>query len=168
MIRRPPRSTLFPYTTLFRSVHPPAASPYRVRFASPIPSASSSKDSTASTGPKISSSTIVIPGRAPSNTVASTKYPLPFTWAGLPPRHERRPFLLSGRDVGEDLLLLALRDERAEPRVLVEGVAGGELLGPLRELLHHLVVDGFLDQEPRPGRAHLALSIEDPGLGAAH
>src|SRR2546422_5257983 len=23
MIRRPPRSTLFPYTTLFRSVHPP-------------------------------------------------------------------------------------------------------------------------------------------------
>src|SRR5437762_8186888 len=25
MIRRPPRSTLFPYTTLFRSVHHPAA-----------------------------------------------------------------------------------------------------------------------------------------------
>src|SRR2546430_3349381 len=24
MIRRPPRSTLFPYTTLFRSLHPPA------------------------------------------------------------------------------------------------------------------------------------------------
>src|SRR5215475_15579867 len=23
MIRRPPRSTLFPYTTLFRSIHPP-------------------------------------------------------------------------------------------------------------------------------------------------
>src|SRR5947207_9690514 len=27
MIRRPPRSTLFPYTTLFRSPRPPAASP---------------------------------------------------------------------------------------------------------------------------------------------
>src|SRR3989442_10760984 len=27
MIRRPPRSTLFPYTTLFRSVHRPAALP---------------------------------------------------------------------------------------------------------------------------------------------
>src|SRR5690242_21397941 len=27
MIRRPPRSTLFPYTTLFRSVHPAAARP---------------------------------------------------------------------------------------------------------------------------------------------
>src|SRR3712207_7875599 len=26
MIRRPPRSTLFPYTTLFRSVRPPTAS----------------------------------------------------------------------------------------------------------------------------------------------
>src|SRR5256885_8719436 len=25
MIRRPPRSTLFPYTTLFRSISPPAA-----------------------------------------------------------------------------------------------------------------------------------------------
>src|SRR5256885_10640104 len=27
MIRRPPRSTLFPYTTLFRSVHPRRSSP---------------------------------------------------------------------------------------------------------------------------------------------
>src|SRR2546422_7008817 len=32
MIRRPPRSTLFPYTTLFRSVHPRFPLP-----ASPIP-----------------------------------------------------------------------------------------------------------------------------------
>src|SRR5258708_14458369 len=30
MIRRPPRSTLFPYTTLFRS-HPPAFPPERLR-----------------------------------------------------------------------------------------------------------------------------------------
>src|SRR5437899_12353983 len=29
MIRRPPRSTLFPYTTLFRSVFPAAARPRR-------------------------------------------------------------------------------------------------------------------------------------------
>src|SRR2546426_1500953 len=27
MIRRPPRSTLFPYTTLFRSRHPPSSIP---------------------------------------------------------------------------------------------------------------------------------------------
>src|SRR3712207_8985287 len=29
MIRRPPRSTLFPYTTLFRSRHPPAPDGHR-------------------------------------------------------------------------------------------------------------------------------------------
>src|SRR5437762_7735277 len=29
MIRRPPRSTLFPYTTLFRSVHQPLRGPRR-------------------------------------------------------------------------------------------------------------------------------------------
>src|SRR3712207_8612480 len=31
MIRRPPRSTLFPYTTLFRSTHTPANKP-KIRF----------------------------------------------------------------------------------------------------------------------------------------
>src|SRR2546422_6751783 len=39
MIRRPPRSTLFPYTTLFRSVERPAASRYsstRLRTPSTI------------------------------------------------------------------------------------------------------------------------------------
>src|SRR6266511_5090891 len=33
MIRRPPRSTLFPYTTLFRSPHPGRIAPYRRRCA---------------------------------------------------------------------------------------------------------------------------------------
>src|SRR2546422_5926872 len=32
MIRRPPRSTLFPYTTLFRSVAPPLRSPLRLEW----------------------------------------------------------------------------------------------------------------------------------------
>src|SRR2546430_8164946 len=32
MIRRPPRSTLFPYTTLFRSSFPPYGSYFRRRF----------------------------------------------------------------------------------------------------------------------------------------
>src|SRR5439155_4549520 len=38
MIRRPPRSTLFPYTTLFRSPHPlwPAQSPPPQSSASPV------------------------------------------------------------------------------------------------------------------------------------
>src|SRR3989442_4534038 len=36
MIRRPPRSTLFPYTTLFRSDHArPPGSPHRAAGASP-------------------------------------------------------------------------------------------------------------------------------------
>src|SRR3712207_7353855 len=33
MIRRPPRSTLFPYTTLFRSIHHMSPSPSRVQPA---------------------------------------------------------------------------------------------------------------------------------------
>src|SRR2546430_10304463 len=33
MIRRPPRSTLFPYTTLFRSRANPKADPIRIAFA---------------------------------------------------------------------------------------------------------------------------------------
>src|SRR2546427_6112424 len=43
MIRRPPRSTLFPYTTLFRSLPPPSTPPGKlwrlgevVRFARPV------------------------------------------------------------------------------------------------------------------------------------
>src|SRR5476649_2967267 len=35
MIRRPPRSTLFPYTTLFRSTHPPSRCPAAARRALP-------------------------------------------------------------------------------------------------------------------------------------
>src|SRR2546425_9602675 len=37
MIRRPPRSTLFPYTTLFRSSSHAARSPARPRSATPAP-----------------------------------------------------------------------------------------------------------------------------------
>src|SRR5438874_6131971 len=38
MIRRPPRSTLFPYTTLFRSAHRPATSGTPVQSAASAPS----------------------------------------------------------------------------------------------------------------------------------
>src|SRR6266550_4784180 len=37
MIRRPPRSTLFPYTTLFRSRRPPRRPPSTTRAAIPLP-----------------------------------------------------------------------------------------------------------------------------------
>src|SRR5258707_6797073 len=43
MIRRPPRSTLFPYTTLFRSVNPPASSGCFSKCAAPALNASSSR-----------------------------------------------------------------------------------------------------------------------------
>src|SRR3990167_6937204 len=42
MIRRPPRSTLFPYTTLFRSGSPPTRPASRGRAAPPPPRPSSS------------------------------------------------------------------------------------------------------------------------------
>src|SRR6266542_5955432 len=36
MIRRPPRSTLFPYTTLFRSPHPREGSPATASASKPV------------------------------------------------------------------------------------------------------------------------------------
>src|SRR5258707_9031848 len=47
MIRRPPRSTLFPYTTLFRSTPPSAAAARLDRASSPLPE----KKSTARAAP---------------------------------------------------------------------------------------------------------------------
>src|SRR2546430_12569614 len=37
MIRRPPRSTLFPYTTLFRSSHPPSSPSPPTNATTPAP-----------------------------------------------------------------------------------------------------------------------------------
>src|SRR2546421_2517005 len=41
MIRRPPRSTLFPYTTLFRSTSPPPHLPTQLDCSSPWPTSRS-------------------------------------------------------------------------------------------------------------------------------
>src|SRR5256885_11143962 len=41
MIRRPPRSTLFPYTTLFRSQHRPSSGIFHVGFGDPVHNANS-------------------------------------------------------------------------------------------------------------------------------
>src|SRR3989454_4073141 len=43
MIRRPPRSTLFPYTTLFRSVNVAASAPLVRLRAPPVPLSSNSR-----------------------------------------------------------------------------------------------------------------------------
>src|SRR5436190_1042315 len=87
---------------------------------------------------------------------------------GFAARHEARAFFLPRRDVRQDGFLLALGHNGAEPRVLVERIAGRELPGPLRELLHDLIVHRLLHEQPRSRRADLALSIEDAVLGAAH
>src|SRR3712207_8390790 len=61
MRRRPPRSTLFPYTTLFRSRSRPA----------PPPAASESPSTTVSSGSKKSSATpLAMPAWKPSTTSA--------------------------------------------------------------------------------------------------
>src|SRR5690242_20871994 len=44
MIRRPPRSTLFPYTTLFRSVHSDGSTAAAVRFADTVTAVKVSAD----------------------------------------------------------------------------------------------------------------------------
>src|SRR5690349_23168643 len=46
MIRRPPRSTLFPYTTLFRSVHDRARQPGGHRHGEPGPHGDRSEEHT--------------------------------------------------------------------------------------------------------------------------
>src|SRR5688572_31746121 len=50
MIRRPPRSTLFPYTTLFRSMPPSGAAPIQVGKVSPL-----SKPGTVKVSPDVKS-----------------------------------------------------------------------------------------------------------------
>src|SRR6267378_4144218 len=52
---------------------------------------------------------------------------------------ELRALLHALLDVGEHRLLLSLRDQRAEPRVLVQGIPRGEPLRPVGELRHDLV-----------------------------
>src|SRR6266516_1126188 len=86
----------------------------------------------------------------------------------LPTSHELSPFVHTLLDVGEHGLLLFLGDEGAEPGVLIERIAGGHLLGALGELLDHLRMHRFLDQQARPRGAHFALAVEDPRLRAAH
>ncbi len=71
-------------------------------------------------------------------------------------------------DVGENGLLLFFGDERTEARVLIEGIAGRHFLRALSQLLDHLRMHRFLNQETRSGGAHFALAVEDPRLRPAH
>src|SRR5690606_6448744 len=75
---------------------------------------------------------------------------------------ERRALGPAELDVAEDPLQLLGRDQRPDPRLRVERVAGLEASGTLDDLRDELVVDRLVDQEPRAGRARLARVVEDP------
>src|SRR2546430_9688593 len=77
--------------------------------------------------------------------------PLAVHLRGFAAGHQPGAFLLPGRDIGEHRLLLALGDDRPQPGGLVERVAGRDLLGPLGELRHDLIMDRAFHQEPGAG-----------------
>src|SRR2546430_13499635 len=56
MIRRPPRSTLFPYTTLFRSQLPASVTPYHSTLVGPPIRSTSSRDHTDRKSTRLNSS----------------------------------------------------------------------------------------------------------------
>src|SRR5207302_2457529 len=93
--------------------------------------------------------------------------PLAVHFGGFAAGHQPGAFLLPGRDIGEHRLLLALGDDRPQPGGLVERVAGRDLLGPLGELRHDLIMDRALHQQPGAGGANLAFAVEDAVLRAA-
>src|SRR3712207_8691716 len=70
MIRRPPRSTLFPYTTLFRSLAPNAASLQRAAVPVLSPAAPAAKAAAPVLQPSLSSASINVG----SKTVLSTSF----------------------------------------------------------------------------------------------
>src|SRR5690349_20882645 len=82
--------------------------------------------------------------------------------------HQAGPVLRSRGDVGQHRLLLPPGHDGAEPRVLVERIAGRELLRSLGELLHHLVMHTALYQEARAGSADFTFAVENAALGPAH
>ena len=80
----------------------------------------------------------------------------------LATRHDPRALLASKRHVAEDLLELALVDDRAESRRRIEGFARRELRPERRDPLDELLPDRAVDDEPRPGVAGLPAVVEDP------
>src|SRR3712207_8726608 len=70
MIRRPPRSTLFPYTTLFRSTTITSA-PSRTRDRTCAPNADSKQMTVASRTPATSNKPFVVPRTKSRGTLSS-------------------------------------------------------------------------------------------------
>ena len=63
--------------------------------------------------------------------------------------------------------MLLLGDERSELDGRIEAVADLDLAGLVDHALDDLVVDGLVREQPRAGRAALALVVEDRVRGAA-
>ena len=71
-------------------------------------------------------------------------------------------------DVVQDALELALRRNRAEPRLRIERIAGDHLLRAFGDLADELVLDRLVDEQPRSGGADFALAVENADGRAAH
>src|SRR6202012_930583 len=76
---------------------------------------------------------------------------------------QRGTLVLADADIVEDRLHLLFRDYRSERGAAVEQIAHAERFGARRKPLHHFVVNAFLHQHTRPGRAHLPRVEEDAG-----
>ena len=98
------------------------------------------------------------------NSVGANQYPR----SGMSQRDRApgRALVLAGRDERLDPLELLGRVDRADVGVLVHRVAEAQTAHPLPQLRDHLVAHAFLDQQPRPRAAHVALveedSVDDP------
>ena len=70
--------------------------------------------------------------------------------------------MLSLLDVPDHPIAMRSGDERTHPRVAVQRVAEPDGLGLGHDRVEKLRMDRFLDEDARPGRAHLALVHEHP------
>src|SRR5204862_115589 len=74
---------------------------------------------------------------------------------------ERRAFLLRRLDVAQVGLELLLRRNRAKSRLRIHRISGRHLLRARSDLVDEFVLDRFVDEQPRSGRADLALAVND-------
>ena len=80
---------------------------------------------------------------------------------------ERRPVLLAGGDVGNDLVLLRLVDQRTHLRFRIERIADTDLFGALDQPLDEAVMQALLHEDARAVGADLTGRIEIAEHGAA-
>ena len=72
-----------------------------------------------------------------------------------------RAILTAHVNVAQHPLELDVIDNGAELGVGIQRVTGREALADTADFLQYLVLDAVLDQQPRSGRAHFALVVEN-------